>query len=211
MYIPKDFAETRHAVLHDLIRAHGFATIVTNGPEGPVASHVPVILLPDRSRFGTLQFHLAKPNPHVELLAAGEPSMAIFHGPHAYISPRWYVSPVTVPTWNYAVVHAHGRAQAMDDAQTAEHLRRLTAAYEPSGDGAWNSERLPADVFAKLRAAIVGFEVEVTRIEGKWKLGQNRREEDVRGAVDGLLRLGDPQSAMVAQMMTAARDAKRKD
>jgi transcriptional regulator len=208
MYIPRDFAETRPDVLHDLIRAHSFATVVSNGPDGPVASHAPVVLVAEGGPFGTLQCHLAKPNPHAELLAAGGPALAIFQGPHAYISPRWYVSPVTVPTWNYAVVHAHGRARAMDDSALVDHLRRLTEAYEP-GDGGWTPDRIPQDAFTGLRRAIVGFEIEITRLEGKWKLGQNRREEDVRGAVDGLRRTGDPDAVRIAEMMKAALDAKK--
>jgi transcriptional regulator len=210
MYIPRDFAETRVEVLHDLMRAHSFATLVSNGADGPFASHVPVVLLSDRGEAGALQFHLAKPNPHVEVLAAGAPVLAIFHGPHAYISPRWYVSPVTVPTWNYGVVHAHGQARAMDDAGLTEHLGRLSEAYEP-GDGGWTPDRIPHDAFGNLRRAIVGFEMEITRLEGKWKLGQNRRSEDVRGAIDGLMQIGDAESAQVAHMMSSALDAKKRD
>jgi transcriptional regulator len=208
MYIPEEFAETRREILHDLIRAHSFATLVSNGAEGPVASHVPVVFLPASGAFGTVQFHLARQNAHADALAAGEQSLAIFQGPHAYISPRWYVSPVTVPTWNYAVVHAYGHARAMHDAQLADHLRRLAEAYEPA-DGGWTPDRIPQDAFAGLRRAIVGFEIEIKRLEGKWKIGQNRRAEDVRGAIDGLLQTGDPDAVRVAQMMKTALEAKQ--
>src|SRR3954449_4768684 len=107
MYIPAAFAETRTSVLHDFMRGHGFVTLVTHGTSDLLVSHVPALLVPDRGELGTLQLHLARPNEHCRELAGGTPSLAIFHGPHAYISPAWYTSPANVPTWNYVVVHAH--------------------------------------------------------------------------------------------------------
>jgi transcriptional regulator len=209
MYVPSEFAETRLDVLHKFIREHSFASIVSGAvADGPAVSHVPTVLLPERGEFGTLQFHLAKPNEQCEALARREPAVAVFHGPHAYVSPTWYVSTVVVPTWNYAVVHAHGTPRTLDDAELAEHLRMLAASYEgPEPDG-WSTDRLPAETFAKLRRAIVGFEFEITRVEGKWKLGQNRHEEDVRGAIRGLSEKGDAESLRVAEMMKAAAAAR---
>src|SRR5688572_18138180 len=99
MYVPSAFAEERLAVLHDFIQRHDFAALVTSGDDGVQASHLPVVLLPERGRRGSLQFHLAKPNPQVKDLSAGVPAMAIFNGPHGYISPRWYKTMLAVPTW----------------------------------------------------------------------------------------------------------------
>src|SRR5689334_18884659 len=134
MYVPSAFAETRTDVLQAFIRQHAFATIVSVGAASgaPEASHVPVVLRADRGRLGTLQFHLAKPNAHGDVLAHGSEVLALFHGPHGYISPTWYAtSAPAVPTWNYAVVHARGTPHAMtDDAELEAHLRELVAAFE---------------------------------------------------------------------------------
>jgi transcriptional regulator len=193
MYIPAAFAEDRLDVLHDLMRRNDFATVITNGgDDGPLASHVPMQLLADRGRFGTLQMHIAVQNPHAHQLRDVKSILVIFQGPHGYISPTWYANPVSVPTWNYIVVHAYGRARAMDDAQLREHLYALTRAYE--GDR-WTPDRLPAEVFDKLRQSIIGFEIEITRLQGKWKLGQNRTRADREGAIAGLRHAGAPQLA----------------
>src|SRR5688500_13871881 len=126
MYAPAAFAEERIEVLHEFIARHGFATLVTGGGGGArtelAASHVPMLLLPERGKFGTLQVHFARQNEHWRALAAGEGVLSIFHGPHAYVSPRWYKKPVSVPTWNYVVVHAQGTPRAMEDAALREHL-----------------------------------------------------------------------------------------
>jgi transcriptional regulator len=182
MYIPPAFAEDRLDVLHDFMRQHDFATLITSAEAGPLASHVPMLLIPDKGRFGTLHGHVAIQNPHAQQFADAESVLAIFHGPHGYISPTWYVTPTTVPTWNYIVVHAYGRARTMNDDELREHLHAMTRVYESS----WSADRLPADVFDKLRQSIVGFAIEITRIEGKWKLGQNRTLQDRQGAIQGL-------------------------
>src|SRR5688572_25985058 len=137
MYVPPAFSEQRLDVLHGFIGRHGFASLVTSGPDGPVASHVPVLLLSERGRFGTLQFHLAKQNGRWRELAGGAPALVMFHGPHAYVSPTWYESAVAVPTWNYVAVHAYGQPRQLDDAGLAGHLRLLAAAYEPPPPGGW--------------------------------------------------------------------------
>jgi len=160
------------------------------------------LLLPARGKLGTLQVHLARQNEQSVALAAGERVLAIFQGPHGYVSPRWYANPVSVPTWNYIVVHAQGRPQRMDDAALREHLDSLVAQYEPA-DGGWNARALPAEVFEKLRQQIVGFEIEITSLQGKWKLGQNRARADREGAIAGLRRMGDAGSHALADSMAA--------
>src|SRR5258705_13731433 len=135
MYLPAAFAETRLDVLHAFMREHAFGTLVTIGADGaggPQASHLPMLLLPSRGNLGTLQMHFARPNDHWKLLAdAAASALAIFHGPHSYISPAWYATPqAAVPTWNYAVVHARGTPHMLrDDDELSEDLRALGAAY----------------------------------------------------------------------------------
>ena len=180
MYIPPAFAEQRLDVLHEFMIAHPFVTLVTRGAGGLIASHVPVVLLRSGGEFGTIQLHLAKPNPQCDDLAAGNEALAIFQGPHAYISPTWYVTKAVVPTWNYVAVHAYGTPRAMDDDALHQHLNDLV----------------------KLRRAIVGFEIPIARLEGKWKLGQNRAREDRLGAIAGLRTTGGGDDAIIADLMT---------
>ena len=210
MYVPSSFAEQRPDVLREFMTKHGFATVVTGG-DAMTASHLPMLLLPargggsgggDHGRFGTLQTHLARQNEQCAALAAGQPVLAIFHGPHAYVSPRWYTNAVSVPTWNYVVVHAHGTPRAMGDDALRAHLHALVAKYEPAPrDGGWDAHALPADVMDKLQRQVIGFEIEITRLEGKWKLGQNRTSEDRQGAIDGLRQSGDADARVLADWM----------
>jgi transcriptional regulator len=205
MYVPSAFAETRIDVLHDFLRRHDFATIVSAGSRGLIASHVPMVQLPERGEFGALQFHLAKPNEQCEDLAAGASTLAIFQGPHGYVSPKWYANPLSVPTWNYIVVHATGTVRVLRDAELADHLKALVSAYEPR-DGGWTTDALPAELFDKLRHAVVGFEIEIASLQGKWKLGQNRTREDREGAIAGLRSAGTHESSLLADLMAAAME-----
>ena len=205
MYVPAAFAEERADVLRRFIEQHDFATLVSGARDGEiVASHVPMLLVPDRGRgpHGVLQTHLARQNEHWQALAEAQSVLAVFQGPHGYISPRWYAQPVSVPTWNYVVVHAYGRPRVMSDAALREHLDLLVARYEPPGDG-WSVDRLPVDVAEKLQKQIVGFEIEITRLQGKWKLGQNRTRADRGGAVAGLRAVGGAEANVLADLMAA--------
>ena len=206
MYVPSAFAEERLDVLHEFIATHGFATLVTGAAGGElVASHLPVLLSPSRGeggKFGTMQTHLARQNEQCRALAAGEPTLAIFQGPHAYISPRWYKQPISVPTWNYAVVHAQGTPRMMTDSALREHLHALVTKYEPRAGG-WDPRALPGEAMDKLQGQIVGFDIEITGIQGKWKLGQNRTREDRQGAIVGLRRTGDAEASTLADWMAA--------
>ena len=209
MYVPSAFAETRIDVLHDFIRRHDFATIVTCNARGQTASHVPIILLPQRGRLGALQFHLARPNEQCEELAAGGAALAIFHGPHGYISPTWYTTTQAVPTWNYVVVHASGTARVLNDAELRDHLDALVGGYERN-DG-WSTAALKPDLFEKLRSGVTGFELEISQLQGKWKLGQNRSVADRQGAIEALRRSATHEASELADLMAASldqRDAK---
>lgn len=187
MYSPEAFREQRPAVIAELMRQHSFATLISVDAGQPVVSHIPLLFEPGAesaagSGNGRLLGHLARANPHAELLRGGAAATAIFHGPHGYVSPHWYQSP-GVPTWNYAVVHVSGRCQRIDDdEQLLSLLDRLTACHEG------NAEPIPlsAERRRSLLQAIVGFEIVIERIDAKFKLSQNRPRADQPGILAGL-------------------------
>lgn len=202
MYIPADFAATDAALLHEVMAANSFATVVSSGRQGLLATHVPVLLDRDRGPHGTLLAHVARANPHWQDLAEGE-AMVVFQGAHGYVSPRWYDSPRLVPTWNYVAVHAYGRPRLVWDATELHALMvRLAAHYEaPAGDRAWTLDRLPEKQRDALMKAIVGVEIPIARLEGKLKLSQNRTPADRRGVVDALAASDDPGDRALAATM----------
>ncbi len=172
------------------------------GPTGLSVSHIP--FLPERGADGRLRLlgHVARANGHWrELETAGEIA-AIFEGPHAYVSPGWYANHPSVPTWNYAVVHARGTARLLPPADLPALLDRLSRKYEDGRPAPWRMDSLPADYTSKMLAAIVGFEIAVERLEGKFKLSQNRSREDVQAVVAGLEAEG--QGALAALMAAHA-------
>lgn len=187
MYLPRHFAQEDPAALHALMRAHPLAMLVSIGADGLTADHVPLSFDPSTSR---LQGHVARANP-LWRHADGQPVMAVFRGPEAYVSPSWYPSKAVhhkvVPTWNYAVVHAHGRLQAVDNAPWLHTLvSQLTAEHESSRDRPWGVDDAPPDYIQQMLGAIVGIEIGVERLIGKWKLSQNRSAEDRDGVRRGL-------------------------
>ena len=199
MYIPEPFREARTEVLHDLIRQHSFATLVSQGAAGLVATHLPLLLDPGRGPLGTLRGHVARANDHWRDLAEGE-HMAVFHGPHAYVSPTWYQTPMAVPTWNYVAVHAYGRATLVDGGPALrEILDQTVALFESQLAYQWQPPE--GDFIPTLMRNVVGFELELTRLEGKRKLSQNRSRADQVGVVAGLRAQGDPAGLAVAELM----------
>lgn len=201
VYLPRAFTEDRPPVLDRFIAEHAFATLVTSRPDGVAVSHVP--LLWDAAR-RILTGHLARPNPQVAHLAEGAEALAIFHGPHAYVSPRWYRNHPAVPTWNYAVVHAHGRLRRIDDkAALAEIVDALARQFEAGEAEPWQFEDQPVPFRDGLLGGIVGFEIAVERLEGKFKLSQNRAAEDRQGVIAGLRRGGRPDDLALADLMAA--------
>jgi transcriptional regulator len=200
LYVPDSFAESDRATLHAFIAAHGFATLISPDRHDPPVTHLPLMLDPARGELGVLTGHVARANPHWRRLDAGAEALAIFHGPHAYVSPSWYGHHPSVPTWNYAVVHVLGRASLVHDARELEGIvRRLVEKYESARPHPWHME-LPADYQAQMLSGIVGFEVEVTRISGKFKLSQNRPAGDRPRVIEGLSG-GGPQERALAEMM----------
>ncbi len=179
MYVPKAFEVTDLATLHDFIDANSFATIVTSADATPFATRLPLILDRAAGPHGTLIGHVARANPHWRNFDGKSPALAMFDGPHAYISPSWYLTFPAVPTWNYATVHAYGLPRVIDDPGRVEEIvDHLVAIYEADMPTPWSAASVPRDFKTKLLKAIVGFEMPIDRFEGKFKFGQNRPAED---------------------------------
>jgi transcriptional regulator len=202
VYVPPAFREDRPDVLHGVIRGYSFGTLVSSLDGEPFATHLPFLLDPTRGEHGTLLGHLARANPHWQGFATGGESLALFQGPHAFISPTWYATEFAVPTWNYVAVHAYGRPRVIEDEATVRaFLERLVGEYEDPKGRPWTMERLPAEMLSGLLRAIVAFEIPITRMEGKRKLNQNRSQADRRGVVAALRQQGDPLGVAVADLM----------
>jgi transcriptional regulator len=205
MYLPNHFEETRVSVLHGLIRAHPLAALVVLTAGGLDANHIPFEIDPDPAPLGTLRGHIARANPlgrHVSEIDA----LAIFQGPDTYISPSWYVTKQetakVVPTWNYAVVHAHGPLRVIDDrAWVRAFVERLTNRHEGARRDPWKVTDAPEDYIESMAKAIVGIEIPITRLVGKWKVSQNRPAEDRAGVVEGLLQVGRDSAAAMARLV----------
>jgi transcriptional regulator len=203
MYIPPAFLVQDASKLAAFIRRHSFATLVTHGGAAPFASHLPMLYRPALGSHGTLVSHMARANPQWRHFAPGSEALVVFHGPHSYISPSWYQTQLAVPTWNYATVHAYGiPAVFSEHDRVVSLLREMVSTYEASRQPPWPGT-LPDDYRDKLIQGIVAFEIPLTRIEGKFKLGQNRPAADIQGVFDALSRSEDAESRAVARMMLA--------
>ena len=205
MYVPKHFEETRVDVLHAHIRAHPLGAIVVTTPDGLDANHIPLEVDPDPAPFGTLRGHVARANP-VWREAAGAQALVIFQGPSTYISPAWYPTKQetakVVPTWNYAVVHAHGTLRFIDDRTWLRaFVERLTDRHESGRPDPWKVTDASADYVENMVGAIIGLELPIARLAGKWKVSQNRPAQDREGAIDGLLREEGEAGAAMADLI----------
>jgi transcriptional regulator len=178
MYVPKHFGEDDPAVLQTLMQDYSFATLVSTGDDGvPLATQLPFVLDRQPAPFGTLRAHMALGNPQWHTLAAEREVLVIFQGPHTYITPSWYENPLSVPTWNYATVQAYGRSRRIEDPDALySHLRSLVEKHEGRFAEQWRLDSLPADYVSKMMKGVVGFEIEITRLIGKFKMSQNRSE-----------------------------------
>lgn len=197
MYLPKHFEQTDPAALHALMQAHPLAVLVSNGVDGLTADHLP---LEFDAATSTLRGHVARANPLWRL--AGQPVLAVFRGPEAYVSPSWYPSKAehhkVVPTWNYTVVHAHGVLEAVDDAPWLHTLvSRLTDHHEQPRSQPWAVQDAPEDFVQQMLRAIVGIQIPVTRLVGKWKVSQNRSAADRNGVAQGLAEHASAMAALV--------------
>jgi transcriptional regulator len=201
VYLPPAFTEKRPEMLLQHIERHDFGLLVTHGAEGLVASHIPFLIERDGDRLH-LHGHLARPNPQVGDLARGGEVLAIFHGPHAYISPNWYTTGPSVPTWNYADVHAYGTVRLVEDAEWLRRfLVRLSERHEARNPVAWRMQELPETYVETMLNGIIGLDIAVTRLEGKYKLSQNRPAADRPGVIAALEAQGDAESHAVARLM----------
>jgi transcriptional regulator len=202
MYIPTSFVQTELPVLHEFIERHSFGLLVTQRDEAPFASHIPFLLERQAGPHGTLVGHLARANLQWKESQLTE-VLAIFSGPHSYISPTWYAEELVVPTWNYIAVHAYGRLTWIHEpTELLAIVNDSVAFYEQSLPDPWQLSA-PKDFVDKLVQQIVGFRIEITRIEGKWKLNQNHPPERRERVIEALNNRADENSQQSAAAMRA--------
>jgi transcriptional regulator len=206
MYIPRHHEETNLTVLHSLIVAHPLGTWATSGVDELIVNHVPFVLDASRADNGTLMGHIARANPVWNAFSRTIPSVVVFQGAESYISPSWYPSKrahgKAVPTWNYAVVHAHGIPVVIDDKTwLLNHLNRLTEVHEADQTLPWSLSDAPADYIERMLEAIVGIEIPISKLIGKWKVSQNRSESDKLGVIAGLRAKSDSRAVEMAELI----------
>jgi transcriptional regulator len=208
VYIPPHFQEERVDVLHQLIREHGLATLVTYGPSGLIASHVPLVLdtSDPAAKYGTLRGHLSRANQQWRDYSPDVPALAIFAGPQHYITPTWYPAKAehgkVVPTWNYIVVHAYGRLETYEDRESLlANVEALTTHHEASRPAPWKVADAPASYIDAQLKGIIGISLRIDRLEGKWKISQNRSAADQASVAAALRESGTDASVSMAQTM----------
>ncbi|MBI3715664.1 MAG: FMN-binding negative transcriptional regulator [Betaproteobacteria bacterium] len=209
MYQPAHFKEERVAVLHQLIHENPLGALVSMTAEGLSANHIPFEIVDSPAPYGTLRAHVARANP-LWKEAAGKEVMVIFQGADAYISPSWYPSKKehgkVVPTWNYAVVHAHGPLKVFDDAEWLRaFVTKLTERHESALPAPWKVSDAPADYIDTMLKAIVGIEVPIGKLVGKWKVSQNRPAADRAGTIAGLGKVDAENARAMASLVSQAK------
>ena len=212
MYVPSSNAEHRPEVMLDYMEAHPLATLVTSSGEGLIATHLPLLVDRTRGTLGTLAGHIARANPQQRQAHDGDEALVIFSAHDAYITPSFYPTKArdgkVVPTWNYVAVHAYGTLRFVSDPTALRrHLEALTSRHESSRERPWAVSDAPEDYIARQLGAIVGVEIAITRLEGKWKMSQNRSAEDIDGVIAGLEASGDAAAREVAGIVRARRPA----
>jgi len=213
MYQPPAFREDRLNIQHDLIRAHPLGLLITAGPAGLLANPFPFLVDTDRGEKGTLRLHIARANPQWKELEAVAECLVVFQGPQDYVTPSWYATKretgKVVPTWNYATVHAWGRPRIMhDDAWLRRQLDDLTLSREGRRTQPWKVDDAPADFVAMQMRAIVGVEIPIGRIEGKWKMSQNRPLADREGVIAGFGESGERGGVLATLVKERGKDLK---
>jgi transcriptional regulator len=204
MYDVAAFRESRVDVMHALIKAHPLATLVTHSADGLEANHIPLLVDAQPTPYGTLLGHVARANPLWQKAGTTGDVLAVFQGAQGYITPSWYASKAqhgkVVPTWNYVTVHAHGPLVVHDDAEWLRALvTRLTDSQEARRDAPWQVTDAPTDYVGAMLKAIVGIEVPIRRLQGKWKMSQNRLPQDRNGVMDNLAAQGDAASMVMLE------------
>jgi transcriptional regulator len=205
MYTPPHFKEERPEALHAFIRQHAFGLLISPGPQGMEATHVPFLLDTDGEGPGRLRAHLSRANRQWQHLEAAGEVLAIFSGPHAYISASWYTERTDVPTWNYVAVHAYGRARLVEPEKVRPMLAELSGKYEAASAAPWTLDEVPEGSLQAMTKGIVGIEIELTRLQGKWKLSQNRSPEDQQRVIQALKARGGPDDLAMATLMEDTR------
>ena len=208
MYIPPHFEQPNIEVMHELIRSRPLATLVTFGSSGINANHIPLHLSPTPEPFGVLRGHVARSNPIWHDLAPDIDALAIFHGPDAYISPSWYATKQetgkVVPTWNYTVVHAYGSLRIIDDASWVRtQMEALTTHNEAAFPEPWAVSDAPEDFTDKLIEVVIGIEMVITRLSGKWKVSQNQPPQNQSSVIQGLNASGQNEAVTMAALVNA--------
>lgn len=207
MYIPASFKEDRPDRLHDLIAKYPLGLLVTHGACGLEASPIPFLIYADEGEQGVLRAHLAKANPHWKSLSGQSECLVVFQGPDGYVTPSWYPSKEenhkAVPTWNYATVQVRGIPKVTEDAAwLRRQLDDLTSSHEKLRPEPWSVSDAPTDYIVSQMKAIVGIEIPISRIEGKWKVSQNKSDADRQGVINGMRSDVDPhQNAPVADLV----------
>jgi len=209
MYVPKPFVIAEASAIHDAIDAVGLALLVTATPTGPVATHLPLLLVRDEGAFGTLYGHVARANAQWQTETIGE-TLAVFQGPDGYVSPSWYATkPETgkvVPTWNYRAVHARGVVEFFDDRERLlDVVTRLTERQEAGRATPWSVDDAPADYIATMLGGIVGLRLPISTLQGACKMSQNKVARDRQGVLEGLRAEGGPSIAGLANEQLGQR------
>lgn len=205
MYNPRSYRNDNLSELHAFCQRYNFAALVTHHTGETFATHLPFMIDPERGSLGTLVAHMARANPHWRVFESAPASLVIFAGPHAYISPAWYLQQVTVPTWNYTVVHASGQVRIVDESALRDMVMRLVRQHEGPLGNPWDVSKAEAVMDTELKG-IVGFEIPIDRIEGKFKLNQNRSVEDREGVIRALEGSAHPDEREVARLMREQLD-----
>jgi transcriptional regulator len=211
MYIPRHNEEKHVPVMQAFMVANPFATLVTLGADGLFASHIPMVFENDGSQFGVLRGHISRANTQWRNFDSSVDALAIFAGDHHYVSPSWYSEKgehaKEVPTWNYAVVHAYAPLKVIEDPQwLLDHVSSLTNIHESTFPTPWKVSDAPHDYIRSLLHGIIGLELPVRRLEGKWKISQNRTDRERKGVIEGLSRLNTPESLAMKALLEARRD-----
>jgi len=210
MYIPRANEEKRVSVMQALMVSHPLATLVTLGAHGLFASHIPMVFEDDGSPFGVLKGHISRANPQWRDFTPAVDALAIFAGDQHYVSPSWYSEEgehaKQVPTWNYAVVHAYAPLKVIEDEQwLLAHVNSLTNIHEAAFPVPWKVSDAPEDFIGSLLKEIIGLELSIRRLEGKWKVSQNRTERERKGVIDGLIKLNTPESLAMKALVEERR------
>ena len=200
MYIPHHFRQDDPSILADFIINNSFGTLISILDRVPFATHLPFLFDAGRGPNGILRGHMARANPQWQCFDASEAEiMVMFQGPHGYISPAWYKQSPSVPTWNYMAAHVYGTARVASSDELLDILRSTVLMHEQPRGNPWRYDSLPADYVESMTRGIVGFEIQISRIEGKFKLSQNRSEDDILSVIEALEQSGLPGNIALAE------------